>query len=67
MTPKEKANELENKFYQGNVTDYNKKEHLKEIKRAKKRAKICVKEIIRNIEGKRKDYWNSVLEEIDSF
>ena len=42
MTPKEKANELGNKFYQGSVFDYDKQGHLKEIERAKERTKICV-------------------------
>jgi hypothetical protein len=44
MTPKEKANELGNKFYQGSVFDYSKQRHLEEIKRAKERALICVDE-----------------------
>ncbi len=65
MTPKEKANELGNKFYQGSVFDYDKKGHLEEIKRARERTKICVKEIIKSVEGKYKDYWNAVLEEVD--
>jgi len=46
MTPKEKANELGNKFYQGSVFDYSKQEHLEEIKRAKERALICVDEML---------------------
>ena len=46
MTPKEKANELGNKFYQGSVFDYDKQGHLKEIERAKERTKICVHCII---------------------
>ena len=46
MTPKEKANELGNKFYQGSVFDYSKQRHLEEKKRAKKRALICVDEIV---------------------
>ena len=42
MTPKEKANELGNKFYQGSVFDYDKQGHWEEIKRAKYRTKICL-------------------------
>lgn len=46
MTPKEKANELGNKFYQGSVFDYDKQGHLDEIVKAKNRTKICVQEIL---------------------
>jgi hypothetical protein len=69
MTPKEKANELGNKFYQGSVFDYDKQGHLGEIVKAKERTKICVQEIINTIQGKtsNKDwaFWNDVLSEID--
>ena len=36
MTPKQKANELGNKFYQGSVFDYDNQGHLDEIVKAKK-------------------------------
>ena len=70
MTPKEKANELGNKFYQGSVFDYDKQGHLKEIKRAKERALICVDEIIeavRHIVGEklRIEYYLEVKQEIN--
>ena len=44
MTPKKKAHELCNKFYQGSVFDYDNQGHLEEKKRAKERALICVDE-----------------------
>jgi len=66
MTPKDKANEIGNKFYQGSVFDYNKEGHLKEIINAKNRAKICVNEIINAVEEVTDDgYWHKVLKEID--
>lgn len=55
MTPKEKANELGNKFYEGSVFDYDKQGHNDERKKAKERALICVDEIIDEI-------WDSSLE-----
>lgn len=58
MTPKEKANELGNKFYQGSVFDYDKQGHLDEIKRAKERVLICVGEMLNfayNIEWEKKE------------
>ena len=65
-TPKEKANELGNKFYQGSVFDYSKQEHLEEIKRAKERALICVDEIISTFLDidPRKQYWQEVKQEL---
>ncbi|MDB4343543.1 hypothetical protein OAA15_00820 [bacterium] len=70
MTPKEKANELGNKFYQGSVFDYSKQGHLEEIKRAKERALICVDEILESIrhiarENLRVEYWEEVKQEIE--
>ena len=47
MTAKEKANELGNKFYRGNIFTHGKEEHLKEIKEAKQCALIAVNEIIK--------------------
>ena len=69
MTPKEKANELGNKFYQGSVFDYNKKGHLEEIKRAKKCALIYVDEtlsILNKCEGQEDliYYYQKVKQEI---
>ena len=46
MTIKEEANRIANRFYQGSVFDYDKEGHLKERKKAKERALICVDEII---------------------
>jgi tetrahydromethanopterin S-methyltransferase subunit B len=46
MIPKEKANELGNRFYDGSVFDYDKEEHILEREKAKKRATIAVDEII---------------------
>ena len=70
MTPKEKANELGNKFYQGSPFDYDKQGHLEEIKRAKERALICVDEIIESIrhiigEKLRVEYYLEVKQEIN--
>jgi len=69
MTPKEKANELGNKFYQGSVFDYDKEGHLEEIKRAKERTKICVQEILDTIQGSTSnetwEFWNDTMKEVD--
>ena len=67
MTPKEKANELGNKFYQGSVFDYSKQRHLEEKKRAKERALICVDEIISTFLDidPGKQYWQEVKQEIE--
>ena len=46
MTPKEKANELGNKFYRGNIFTHSKKQHLIELEFARQNAIICVDEII---------------------
>ena len=67
MTPKEKANELGNKFYQGSVFDYSKQRHLEEIRRAKERALVCVDEIIggsRLFYIEDYEYWEEVKQEI---
>ena len=70
MTPKEKANEIGNKLYQGSVFDYDKEGHIEEIVRAKERARICVKEIINSKPSEPSDYtdtlgyWKEVLNEI---
>lgn len=69
MTPKEKANELANKFYQGSVFDYDKEGHLNEKERAKERTKICVQEILDTIQGATSneiwEFWNDTMKEID--
>jgi hypothetical protein len=74
MTPKQKANELGNKFYQGSVFDYDKQGHLDEIVKAKARTKICVQEIldfmITNLKWDEKtngdvQFWQEVFDEID--
>jgi hypothetical protein len=74
MTPKEKANRLGNRFYQGSVFDYDKQGHLDEIVKAKHRAKICVQEIIISLSilespgalADQIDYWDTVLTEIEA-
>ena len=72
MTPKEKANELGNKFYEGSVFDYDKQGHNDERKKAKERALICVDEIIDEILNVFRDsslecclYWCEVEAEIN--
>jgi hypothetical protein len=74
MTPKQKANELGNKFYQGSVFDYDKQGHLDEIVKAKNRTKICVQEILDLMTNTLKwdektngniHFWQEVLDEID--
>ena len=70
MTPKEKANEIGNKFYQGSVFDYDKEGHILEIKRAKDRALICVREIVDSQPSEPTEYtdtlgyWKEVMGEI---
>jgi len=46
MTPKEKALELGNKMYNGSVFSKTIKEHLDELKNAKRCALIAIDEII---------------------
>lgn len=69
MTPKEKTNELVNKFYQGSVFDYDNQEHLDEIVKAKNRTKIWVQAILDAIQGNSSNedwkFWNDVMSEID--
>ena len=49
MTAKEEANRIANRFYQGSVFDYDKEGHLKERKKAKERALICVDELLNTV------------------
>jgi len=63
MNAKKKANEIGNLFYEGTIFEKNKREHLNELVRAKKRAKLCVNELIKVVGSK---YWYDVLNEIDS-
>ena len=74
MTPKQKANELGNKFYQGSVFDYDKQGHLDEIVKAKNRTKICIQEILGLMTNTLKwdektngniHFWQEVLDEVD--
>ncbi len=77
MDTSKRANELGNKFYQGNVFDYHKEGHLKEIVKAKARTKICVQEILNvleeipdlKVEGNllldKIEYYKRVLMEVD--
>ena len=70
MNPKDKANELANKMYRGEVLSKTKDEHIKECEEAKKSAIIAVEEIIAdnpNIYDSDRlnyKYWNKVKEEI---
>ena len=73
MTPKQKANELGNKFYQGSVFDYDKQGHLDEIVKAKNRTKICIQEILDLMTNTLKwdektngniHFWQEVLDEV---
>ena len=65
MTAKEEAYKLGNKFYQGSVFDYDKEGHLKEIKKAKERALICVDEILRILPFTDVKYWQEVKQELE--
>lgn len=67
---KQKAIELGNLFYDGNVFEYDKKEHLHQIALAKKRAKICIQEIINSIQGgttnEKWKFWHDVMFQLDN-
>ena len=67
MTPKEKANELGNKFYQGSFFDYDKKGHIEECERAKERAIICVDEILKTKVGELTEEEIECLKDIELF
>lgn len=70
MKAKEKANELANKMYRGNVFEKTKDEHLIELEMAKRYAQIAVDEIINdnpNIYDSDRlnfKYWNEVKKQI---
>lgn len=69
MTPKEKANELGNKFYRGDIFTHGKEVHLLELEEARKCALICVDEIIKEFnytskKDEKQGYWQSVKQEI---
>ena len=49
MTEKQEANRIANRFYQGSVFDYDKEGHLKERKKAKDMALICVDELLNTV------------------
>ena len=73
MTPKEKANELGNKMFNGSVFDYKSKEELRaEQNRAKQCALIAVEEILRLEEYlncfyvEEFEYWHEVKTEIET-
>lgn len=65
MTAKEKALELGNKMYSGDVFSKSKQGHLDELELAKGRAIIAVDEIIEAVEGKFDEYWIEVKTEIE--
>ena len=77
MKANKKANELGNKFYQGNVFDYDKVGHIDEIIKAKERTKICVQEILNvldeipdlqvvgNVLLNKIEYYRTVLAEVE--
>jgi hypothetical protein len=75
MSPKEKATELGNKFYRGDIFTHGKEAHLIELEQARKYALLCVDELIEShlllttthdlepsIRCKR--YWQRVKEEL---
>ena len=77
MTPREKAYQLCNKFYEGSALGKTQGEHLEEKGKAKQRALICVDEIElyrKQIEDEYdedlyhaygvEEYWQEVKEEI---
>ena len=66
MTAKEKANELGNKFYRGNIFIHSKEAHLQGKKEAKQCALIEVKDII-NILYKLSDCSSLVVDERDYY
>ena len=73
MTPKEKANELGNKMFNGSVFDYKSKEEVRaEQNRAKQCALIAVEEILRLEEYlncfyvEEFEYWHEVKTEIET-
>jgi len=71
MNAKDKANELGNKFYRGDIFTHGKEGHLLELEQAKKYALICVDEILNdnpNIYDSDRlnyKYWNQVKVEIN--
>jgi len=67
LTPKEKANELGNKFFRGNIFDYSKEDHIKEQIAAKVQAVLCAEVVIESLHKNNKviiQYWEEVIEEI---
>ena len=73
MTPKEKANELANKFILKSVFDMTDEELKEQRKQGKAFAIICVDEILKSIKkdsdftityDTSKKYWNEAKEEI---
>ena len=73
MTPKEKANELANKFISKSVFDMTDEELKAERELGKKYALICVEEVITmyDLEGyeeedSKMEYWESVKDEINN-
>ena len=74
MTPKEKALQLANKFYRGNVLNKTEENHFFELAEAKKSALIAVEEIIKETklhdkttyQHGRTAYWNEVKQELEN-
>ena len=71
MTPKEKANELGNKFYRGDIFTNGKEAHLIELEQARICALIAVDELIdeqtswQNGQVNPVLYWQEVKQEIE--
>ena len=71
MSPKEKATELGNKFYRGDIFTHGKEAHLLELEQARKYALLCVDEIINdnpNIYDSDRlnyKYWEEVKKQIE--
>jgi hypothetical protein len=66
-TAKEKANELGNKFYRGDIFTHGKAAHLLELEQAKQCALIAVDEVINSMTVATSvylPYWQEVKQEI---
>lgn len=65
MTPKEKANELANKMYNGSVFDKTKEEHILECENAKRCARIAI-ELAREYNDFHLEFLYEVEQEIEA-
>jgi hypothetical protein len=72
LTPKEKALEIANAMYEGDVFTKTKQQHLEELENAKRRALVIIKHIINSAQDipityatSFNDYWYKVQIEAD--